>query len=335
MSSPADDRPCQRILANGSCYNNYDGSRQITIDILLLNPNSPNCPSAPKTLLIIFAYNMIYLYITLCFSLVRRFSRVRYWYGEVQEKPRDFYIPVLLGSMLIQLAFTVASGLVLSAEDLASDNARLTMLWFARPLPTVFALPLVWFSGTSTDSTELAMADFLYRLISVGGFGLAAQTTTPSNHISPPSNGNFTSIQTRYVPLVRGGSAIGILTFLISFAFLVAQALGSVRHFLWAEWKRSWPTSLVYFIIIHIMYTLGSWLVWAGLLNSVPNGFCPTDKAFGKLAGIWIGAAIADNLWRSFSLLLSIGDEDHCPRWIRFIGSVLDAIVGFFFDSRE
>lgn len=324
---------CPSASHNVKCFNIYDRNNSFPIDILYLNPGSPTCPSPLKILLVLLAYNLVAIAITFVSTLVRRISKIREWYGEVDEKPRDMYFPIPIGSLIIQILFTIGSGYVLHDEDPASDPAMLTILWFARPLATLLLLPLSFISQDPAEACELLLRDFVYHLIAFGGFCAGAHATILFGDFSLPPGSTLEGFNANYIPEVKAGAAIGILGFVGSFVLIVAHALGLVRHWLWTEWRHYWGLLLVCLMAPHILYTMASWLLWIGLVNATPQGFCPSDYALGKLAALWIFAAVFDNLWRGFALLLSIGDPDSCPRWITSLGELV--YEGWGFSGRE
>ena len=325
MDTSSNSTLCASAPPNQTCYSVYDTANSFSLDILFVNPGSPTCPSPRKILLILFTYNLVTFVITLISKLIRWLSSVRNWYGEVAEKPRDICILIPTGSLIIQICFTVVSGYTLAAADglRGSSFSILTVLWFARPLPTLLLLPLIW---GPAEATELFVTDFVYRLIAVGGFGIAAHATST---LTLPSDSFIVGYNAQpYLAVVKAGAALGLLAFLGSLLFVVPHVFRCARAFLWSDWKRSWPFTVFYLFGAHVVYTIASWLLWAGLVLAVPQGFCPSSNTLGKLAAIWLFAAIIDNFWQSFALLLAIGDEDHCPRWILRAGRGLDKVFG-------
>ena len=325
MNSSSNSTLCASAPFNQSCYPVYDPANSFSLDILFVNPGSPTCPSPRKILLVLFAYNLVTFIVTLIGKLIRWLSSVRSWYGEVAEKPRDICILIPTGSLIIQICFMVISGYILAAD--ASRNsaslAKLTILWFTRPLPTLLLLPLTW---EPAEATELFVTDFVYRLIAFGGFCIAAHATST---LTLPSDTFVVGYNAEpYLAVIKAGAALGILAFFGSFLFLMPHVCGCTRVCLWTEWKRSWPLTVFFLFGAHVVYTIASWLLWAGLVLAVPEGFCPSSNTLGKLAAVWHFAAVIDNLWQAFALLLAISDEDHCPRWILGVGQGLHRLFG-------
>ena len=321
---------CQNATNNGTCYDVYDRNNTFPINILYLNPDSPSCPSPLKDLLVLLAYNLIAIVVTFMFTVLRRFSWIRHWYGEVAENPRDICFLIPTGSLVVQLIFTIGSGYVLHSEDPRSDPAMLTVLWFARPLATLALLPLSLISGDLAEACELVITDFLYRLVAFGGFCAAAHATGLFSGFSLPPNTTLVGFDGYYIGLIKAGAALGILGFVGSLFFILVHALGAMRYWLWSQWRQTWWVSFLYLAGVHVFYLAASWLLWIGLLEASPAGFCPTDYAFGKLAALSIFAAVLDNLWRNFVLLLATGDPNRCPGWIIATGEQLDEAFGCF-----
>ena len=329
---PSDPRAhdCQTATGNSTCYDIYDPQNAFPIDILFLNPSSPACPSPLKILIVLFAYNLIAIAITLFYAAIRRFTPIREWYSAATLKPRDIYLFIPIGSLVIQIVFTIASGCILHAEDTASDPVMLAILWFARPLATLLLVPVPFIYDDPAEGFELALTDFLYRLIAFGGYCAAAHATGLFTGLPLPPNTNLAGFDSDRLSAIKAGAALGILGSVGSFLFILAQALSAMRYWLWTQWRSTWWVSFLYLLDIHVFYLAGSWLLWAGLLEAVPEGFCPSDYVLGKLAAVWVFAAVFDNLWRGFASLLVVGDSDCCPTWIIGTREFVDEVFGCF-----
>ena len=326
MNSSANSSSCPFAPLNQTCYSVYDPDSSFSLDVLFVNPGSLTCPSPRKILLVLFAYNLVTFIITVIAKLVRWLSSVRHWYGEVAEKPRNICILVPTGSLIIHVCFTIASGYILAAggSPNSAGHATLIVFWFARPLPTLLLLPLiVW---EPAEATELFVADFVYRLVAVGAFCIAAHATSILSLPLDAFIGGYNAHP--YLAIIKAGAALGILAFLGSLLFVVPHILGCTRDLLWTNWKQSWRFTVFFLFGAHVVHTIASWLLWAGLVFAVPEGFCPSSNTLGKLAVVVLFAAIIDNLWQGFAILLAIGDEDRCPRWILAMGRGLDGLFG-------
>ena len=323
-----DGSRCSSTQASQGCLDIYDRHRNFPVNILYLSPGSSSCPSPLKMLLVLFAFILMHVIVTVLCYAVRLFSRIRYWHGEVAVKPRDICVLTPVGSLLIQIVGTVGSGYILAAQDAEADPSVLTMLWFARPLAPIFLTP----TRDQAEACEMLLADIAYRFIAIGGFGAATHALDSLND----NKSAFPGLRESYIPYLKAGAGLGILGFLGSLFFILASAIGRVRHILWVQWQRYWWLSILCLLFLHVLYILASWFLWAGLLNFTPQGLCPSDRTLSVLAVLWFFVAVLDNSWRGFSLLLAIGDPDSgCPHWIVKVGNALDRVIGVIFGSRR
>jgi hypothetical protein len=302
---------CFYFLPDDTCYTTEDPNTGNTFDFLILNPDDTNCPSTQNILLWFATYNMITVVIGL--YLGSTFFRSKVLRRRVAKNPQDLDWP-FIGSVVIQVAATVGSCYLLAEQDSNVYMSFLVPFWFARPLATPFVLWLSYFCPDqyNISSLEVAIADGIYALVSLYAFGSLANATLGISwgYAFPDFNIQLAVIDVGWEPMIRGGSAVGLVSVICFVLFILPITIGILAE----EWNH--PSFYHYTFHsqfwIHSFRCLACWLIWAGLLLRNPESFCPSENGLIGVLGITIGVAIVDNLWRGLSGSRDIENEADC-----------------------
>ena len=266
---------------------------------MLFKKDAITCFPPSETLLYLNTYIVFSCLASLLLGskFVRRRLRLR----KDWSKYRRFV--TICGSLLLQVGATVFTGYILiSAGETDYEVSEINLsaailLWFARPLATfcVTWLSIVDRREYSDNSREVGIVDTIYGLVNVYIYGYWAHAT----------NGRPGESATLPRRLLRAGSALGLLSFILNLYCVIAT-----DHI-----EKSWQPeaqekpekaamtgpSLGVTLFLHGLRFLANWLLWAGFLLNDGSSFCIVGSSMWRVTVIWLFIPFADGLWRGWT----------------------------------
>lgn len=285
-----------------------DIRRKLTL-LFALNQQDSNCPPPSTPLLFLVAYIVFSGLVSL--ALGSTTVRKRLAKNDSSTTPTQARIVSISGSLVLQVAATVLTALALKSSSSETARypgapmSRVTILWFSRPLATTLVTWLSIFDHSiyRHNSEEIVLVDSIYSLVnSIYLFPSVAHIT---NHrkMPPPTQ------------MARAGSALGILGLILAplwvwFCIRIYPSLEKLErenevHQVCASLP-IFATSLAW----SGLWFLACWLLWAGLLFSNTEAFCPTKSAMTKVTMIWLFTPVADHIWRGIATRKQKNEED-------------------------